>query len=60
MVRGMDRQLLYWTAVIGAGVLVLLDIVGVSDNEAEWTNIGAFVLIIAAIFLRPGGLFKRV
>ena len=46
----------YWAAVGGAAVLIILDILGVTDNEATFTNVGALVLIIIAIFLRPGGL----
>lgn len=46
----------YWVCVIGAGVLILLDIVGVTDNEASFTNVGALVLIVIAIFIRPGGV----
>jgi hypothetical protein len=34
-------------------VFVLLDIFG---DGAEWTNVGAIVLIAIAIFLQPGGL----
>jgi hypothetical protein len=44
---------LYWVVITGALVLVVLDIFG---DGAEWTNVGAIVLIVIAILLQPGGL----
>jgi len=44
---------LYWVLVVGAGVLIVIDIIG---DGAAWTNVAALVLIALAVLVRPGGL----
>jgi hypothetical protein len=43
---------IYWVALAGAGILILLDIYG---DGAEWTTIGALALGVVAVLARPGG-----
>lgn len=50
---GQRYSWLYWVAILGAFVLLVIDIVG---DGAAWTNIGALILVAIAVLLRPGGL----
>ena len=51
MDRASERELVYWVAVVGAEILIILDI-----TETDVTSIVALALIAAAVFLRPGGI----
>ncbi len=43
----------YWIAIVIAFVLLILDLIG---DGPELGNIGVFIAIGVAVFLRPGGL----
>ena len=54
MDRAGEREFAYWVAVVGAGILIILDIFDVTETDV--TSIVALALIAAAVFLRPGGI----
>ena len=43
----------YWVAIVIAFVLLIADLIG---DGAQFGNIGVFVAIAVAVFLRPGGI----
>ena len=49
--------ILYWPSIIGAFILLAIDLFAKGDQS--WANIGCIVLIAVAVFTRPGGAFKR-
>ena len=49
--------LVYWPAIVGAFILLGVDLVMKGDQS--WATIGTFALVVVAVFTRPGGLMRR-
>ncbi len=50
------REIAYYVVVVVGLALLVIDMAG---DGPQWGNIPVFVLIAAAVLLRPGGLFKN-
>ncbi len=50
--------LVYWPSIVGAFVLLAIDLFVKGDQT--WATIGVFALVAVGVFTRPGGLMRRV
>ena len=51
----MDKQIVYWVAIVAAFALLIVDIL---DDAAIW-NYAVIACIVIAMAARPGGFFGR-